>query len=107
LDNVVHIELLSATRPIDPKMLEDRRSLFKDKILALYENGLCIVKLIDIPVTKSVMYKSALDIINIIHFSQTESEEDDFNDNEELSGFEQLSMKIEKSSFKKLEEKTC
>jgi hypothetical protein len=63
-----------------------------------------VVNLIDIPKTKSVMYKSALDIINenIVHFS--ESEEEDLNDNpetEELSRFDKLSEKIKKKQFKK------
>ena len=104
LDNIVHIELLSATRPIVPKMLEDRRSLFKDNIRAIYQNGLCIVKLIDMPVTKSVIYKSALDIINeniIQCSSSSESEGDEFNDNEELSRFERLSMKIKQKQLQK------
>ena len=85
-------------------MLEDRRSLFKDNIRAIYQNGLCIVKLIDMPVTKSVIYKSALDIINeniIQCSSSSESEGDEFNDNEELSRFERLSMKIKQKQLQK------
>jgi hypothetical protein len=104
LDNIVHIEMISKTKQITPKVLEERRTVFKDKIRALHKNGFCIVKLIDIPKTKSVIYKSALDTINenIVHFS--ESEEEDSNDNpqnEELSSFEKLPMKIEKKQLKK------
>jgi predicted SprT family Zn-dependent metalloprotease len=108
LNNVVYIEIVSSSRKIDPKILEERRKLFKNKIRALHQNDMLVVNLIDIPKTKSVMYKSALDIINenIVHFS--ESEEEDLNDNpqtEELSRFDKLSEKIKKKQLRKLKEK--